>query len=332
MDETMANTADAIIDRRRLRRKLTFWRVFTLLILAAALILFYFSTSGSDGFASRSAPHIARIRVEGTIFENEELLKRIKLVTDSNAVKGVILSVDSPGGTTAGGEAIYDAVRKLAAKKPVVAQVGTLAASAGYMIASASDHIVARQSSIIGSIGVLFQYPDLSQLLAKLGVRVETIKSSPLKAEPNFFNPASDEAKEMIHRMIIDSYDWFVGLVQERRKFTHEQALALADGSVFTGRQAVANKLIDELGGEDKAIGWLATKGISDKLPVIEWKPVERSSLGLFFSDRAAKMLARYLGLPDESAGVLNQLTNDRIFLDGLVSVWHVEGKPVGAQ
>lgn len=332
MDKTMANTADAIIDRRRLRRKLTFWRILALLIVALALILFYFSVAGSDAFSSRSSPHIAKVRIEGTIFENEELLKRLKDVTDSNAVRGVILSVDSPGGTTAGGEAIYEAVRKLAVKKPVVAQVGTLAASAGYMIASASDHIVARQSSIVGSIGVLFQYPDISQLLTKLGVKVETIKSSPLKAEPNFFNPASDEAKEMIHRMIIDSYDWFVGLVQERRKFTHEQALALADGSVFTGRQAIANKLIDELGGEDTAIAWLKTKGVNDKLPVVEWKPVEKSSLGLFFSNSATKMLARYLGLPEESAGIVNQLTGDRMFLDGLVSVWHVDGKPAGAQ
>ncbi len=328
----MTNTADAIIDRRRLRRKLTFWRAFTLLLIATALISIFFLTVSSDGFSSRSSPHIAKIRIEGTIFENDELLKRLKDVADSNAVKGVILSVDSPGGTTAGGEAIYEAVRKIAIKKPVVAQVGTLAASAGYMIASASDHIVARQSSIIGSIGVLFQYPDISELLTKLGVKVETIKSSPLKAEPNFFSPASDEAKAMIHRMIIDSYDWFVGLVQERRKFTHEQALALADGSVFTGRQAISNKLIDELGGEDTAIGWLKTKGISDKLPIIEWKPVEKSTLGMFFSQSAVKMLARYLGIPEESAGILNQLTGDRMFLDGLVSVWHVDGRPVGAQ
>jgi protease-4 len=310
---------------------LTFWRVFALAILAVAMFGLYFFNTGSDGLSSKSAPHIAKVRVEGTIFENDELLKRLKDVEDSDAVKGVILSVDSPGGTTAGGEAIYEAVRKLAMKKPVVSQVGTLAASAGYMIASASDHIVARQSSIIGSIGVLFQYPDISQLLANLGVKVETIKSSPLKAEPNFFNPASEEAKAMIHRMIIDSYDWFVGLVQERRKFTHEQVLALADGSVFTGRQAVANKLIDELGGEEKALGWLKTKGVDDKLPVVEWKPVEKSSLGMFFSHSALKMLAKYLGIPEESAGILRELTGERMFLDGLVSVWHVDGKPVGA-
>ncbi len=103
------------------------------------------------------------------------------------------------------------------------------------MIASASDHIVARQTSIVGSIGVLFQYPDLSKLLDTVGVKVETIKSSPLKAEPNYFSPASDEAKAMIRNMIMDSYDWFVGIVQERRSFTREEALALANGAVLRG-------------------------------------------------------------------------------------------------
>jgi protease-4 len=127
---------------------------------------------------------IARVRIEGTITENEDLLKRLKRIGEAAHVKGVILTVDSPGGTTAGGEAIYEAVRELAAKKPVVAQVGTLAASAGYMIASAADHIVARQSSIVGSIGVLVQFPDVTGLMEMVGVKVEGVKSSPLKAAP----------------------------------------------------------------------------------------------------------------------------------------------------
>lgn len=315
-----------------MRRKLTFWRVLTLCLVALGLVVLSVMSGGPDGYSGRSTPHIAKVRIEGTILEDEELLKRLREVEESDAVKGVILTIDSPGGTTAGGEAIYEAVRRVAAKKPVVSQVGTLAASAGYMIAIASDHVVARQSSIIGSIGVLFQYPDVSQLLTKIGVKVETIKSSPLKAEPNFFNPASDEAKAMIHRMIIDSYDWFVGLVQERRNFNREQTLALADGSVFTGRQAVANKLVDELGGEDTAVAWLKTKGVADNLKVLEWKPAEKSSLGMFFSRSALKMIAQYLGIPQESAGVLEEVTGKRIFLDGLVSVWHVDGKPVGGQ
>ncbi len=177
------------------------------------------------------------------------------------AVKGVILSIDSPGGTTAGGEAIFEAVRELAAAKPVVAQVGTLAASAGYMIASASDHIVARKSSIVGSIGVLVQFPDFTGLMDKVGIKLEEVKSSPLKAEPSPFNPTTDEERAMMRAMILDSYDWFVGLVDERRPLDRAEVLALADGSVFTGRQALTNKLVDALGGEREAIAWLGTQG-----------------------------------------------------------------------
>lgn len=216
-------------------------------------------------------------------------------------------------------------MRKIAKKKPVVTQVGTLAASAGYMIASASDHIVARQTSIVGSIGVLFQYPDLSKLLDTLGVKVETIKSSPLKAEPNYFSPASEEAKNMIRDMIMDSYDWFVGIVQERRSFTHEQALALANGAVFTGRQALDKKLIDGLGGEAEAVAWLQTKGLSDKLPRLEWKPAG-SETGFSLRDLIIHAGARLLGLPQEADGVIKEIARDRIFLDGLLSVWHVDG------
>ena len=150
----MAMRADDLIDRRRLRRKLTFWRVAALAIAAIGLASAAAWMLRED-FGGTGVDHIAKIRIEGTITEDEDLLERLAKVRESDAVKGVILAIDSPGGTTAGGEAIFDEVRKLAAEKPVVAQVGTLAASAGYMIASASDHIVARQSSIVGSIGVL---------------------------------------------------------------------------------------------------------------------------------------------------------------------------------
>lgn len=316
----MAHNAEALIERRKLRRKLTIWRVAFLLLLAALIAgIASYSMRG----ANFAAPHVAKVRIEGTIFENEELLKRLNKIANDDAVKGVILILDSPGGTTVGGESIYDAVRKIAEKKPVVTQVGTLAASAGYMIASASDHIIARQTSIVGSIGVLFQYPDLSKLLDTIGVKVETIKSSPLKAEPNYFSPASEEAKAMIRSMIMDSYDWFVGIVQERRSFTHEQALALANGAVFTGRQAVENKLIDGLGGEEEAVAWLDGKGVSKDLPKLEWKP-ESSDTGFSLRDLIIHAGAKLLGLPQEANGLLNEVAKDRIFLDGLLSVWHV--------
>ncbi|BCH20503.1 signal peptide peptidase SppA [Mesorhizobium sp. L-8-3] len=325
----MAIRADDMIDRRRLRRKLTFWRVLAILVAALAIGIGSLWLAGDD-LAGVAGDHIARVRIEGTITEDDELIERLDKVRASSAVKGVILSIDSPGGTTAGGEAIFDAVRRLAADKPVVAQVGTLAASAGYMIASATDHIVARKSSIIGSIGVLVQFPNLTGLMDKLGITLEEVKSSPLKAEPSPFNPTTEPERAMIRSMILDSYDWFVGLVVERRPLTHAEVMVLADGSVFTGRQALTKKLVDALGGEEQAIKWLATKGVDAKLKVIEWKPKSKSASSFLFADAAARQLARLLGLPDYSADIVRELGGDRIFLDGLLSVWHPENAVSG--
>ena len=317
----MVTRADDLIDRRRLRRKLTFWRVAALAVAALAIGGAAWALGGDMGGSTRD--HIARLRIEGTITENEELIARIERLRESASVKGVILSVDSPGGTTAGGEAIFDAVRLLAAEKPTVAQVGTLAASAGYMIASASDHIIARKSSIVGSIGVLVQFPDLTGLMDKVGIKLEEVKSSPLKAEPSPFNPTTEEERAMIRAMILDSYDWFVTLVDDRRpQLSRAEVLALADGSVFTGRQALDNRLIDALGGEKEAIDWLATKGVDAKLEVVEWKPKD-SGASFLFSNAMVRQAARLLGVSEDGGEIIRRLGAERIFLDGLVSVWH---------
>lgn len=317
--------ADSIIDRRRLRRKVTFWRLMAVLAAVLAIIGWAFFSGGFDRTFGVRQPQIAKIRIEGTITQDQDLIERLHRLAKADAVKAVILAVNSPGGTTVGGESIYEAVREIAAKKPVVAEVGTLAASAAYMIACGADHIVARHTSIVGSIGVLFEYPDISGLLDKAGVKVEAIKSSPLKAEPNFFHPASDEAKAMIRNMILDSYAWFVDLVQTRRGFTHDEAVALSDGSVFTGQQALKNRLVDAVGGESTALDWLKTKGVDTRLPVVEWK--RREDVGhYFFAKAALHYVAGLLGLPTGSDAFLRDLTGDRIFLDGLVSVWQVGG------
>ena len=315
----MASPADETIDRRRLRRKLTFWRVVALGVIAAALVAGALWASG--GPATSAVEHIAKIRIEGTITEDEELLERLAAVRKADNVRGVVLSIDSPGGTTAGGEAIYDEVRLLAEAKPVVAQVGTLAASAGYLIASASDHIVARKTSIVGSIGVLIQYPDVTGLMDKIGVKLEEVKSSPLKAEPSPFNPTTEEERAAIRSMIMDSYDWFVGIVDERRPLTREQTQAVADGKVFTGRQALDLKLVDGLGGEREAVAWLETRDVPKGLEVVEWKKKRDSGLAAFVTGSWAPF-------GDQAAfrrEIVETLKADRMFLDGLVSLWQPE-------
>ena len=326
----MATSADEILDRRRLRRKLGFWRIAALLLAAASALGAFFAAGGSFG-GGAAKDHIAKVSIIGPISEDEELLGRLAAIEKSEKAKGLIVTIDSPGGTTAGGEAIYEAIRKIAAKKPVTAQIGTLGASAGYMIAVAADHVVARKSSIVGSIGVIFQYPDISELLGKVGVKVESIKSSPMKAEPNFFTPSSEEAKTMIRKMILDSYDWFVGIVDERRPFDRTQTLALADGSVFTGRQALQNRLIDEIGGEAEAIKWLNGKGIDEKLEVIEWKPAENGVAG-FLPGMSAQILEKAFGLPAGSGAQVQEGLEKHMFLDGLLSLWHVDLSAVAGQ
>jgi protease IV len=315
----MANRADDIIDRRRLRRKLTFWRVATLLLVGLA-VAWGASWAMRDRLSGVGGNHIAKIKIEGTITEDDELLERLDRIGKSPRVQGVILSINTPGGTTAGGEALYEAVRRLADEKPVVAQVGTLAASAGYMIASAADHIVARQSSIVGSIGVLVQFPDVTELMERLGVRLEGVKSSPLKAEPSPFTPTTEEEREMLRALVLDSYDWFVDLVTDRRPLSRDEVLRLADGSIFTGRQAAENRLVDALGGQDEAVEWLAAQGVDPDLRVVEWERVTTRG-GLFGIPVLETILARVIGLPDYER-LLGRIGADRIFLDGLLSVW----------
>ena len=294
----MSMTADQIVDRRRLRRKLTFWRVVgflaVLVIVIGAIVTF---GGGNNGFPRTVSPQIARITVSGFIGTDRREVQLLDNLANTDAVKGVIIAIDSTGGSTTGGEELYESLRKLAAKKPTVATIGTVGASAAYMAAIAADHIVSRRTSLTGSIGVLFEYPEVSQTLDKLGVKVEVQKSAPLKAEPDMFHPTTDEAKAMLQSVINDTYNWFVDIVAERRKLDRTQALALADGRIFTGRQAVDAKLIDEIGGEDVAIAWLGTRGVDVKLPVKDWEPQRDRSFGFPFSDAIGLWISELLGL-----------------------------------
>lgn len=315
--------ADDIIDRRNLRKKVSFWRIATFIILAIALLSLIGIGVNKAGVSGTSSDHIARISITGVITNDKPMLNLIEKIKDDDKVKGVILNISSPGGSTVGGEAIYEAVRELAEKKPVATSVGTLAASAGYMIAAGSDHIVARRSSIIGSIGVLFQYADASELLDKIGVDIKSVKSSPMKAEPNPFNPASEESIAMIDRLVQDTYNWFVGIVVERRDMNEFEVRRLADGSIFTGSQSLENKLIDAIGGEDKAVEWLEGKGLSSKLKVLERKPV-RPTDSIFSNPAAIYKLAQLFGihLDAAEARALEDAVLERLPLDGLVSIW----------
>jgi protease-4 len=290
-------------------------------VVAALLV-----AAGGDRFPGLVTPQIARVTISGFITEDRDQIELLDRIGDADRVKGVIVAIDSTGGATAGGEALYEALLRLSARKPTVATMGTVGASAAYMAAIATNHVIARRTTITGSIGVIFQYPEVSQLLDKVGVDIEEVKSSPLKAEPSPFKPATPEGLAVIGSIVRDTYDWFVDIVAERRGLERSDALILADGRVFTGRQALDAKLIDAIGGEEQALDWLATKGVDKKLPIRDWKPADRSG-GFFSADMALLWVARQLGIaPDLGGGVIDGVLRERLKLDGLLSVWQGPG------
>lgn len=319
----MSMTADQIVDRRRLRRKLTLWRVIA--VVAVLVVIAVAVAAGSrDKSTLFPEAQIARVTVSGFITDDRDQTKLLDKLAKDSSVKGVIVAIDSTGGATTGGESLYTALRKLADKKPTVAAIGTVGASAAYMAAIATDHIVVRRTSITGSIGVLFQFPEISDLLDKVGVNVLDITSGPLKAEPNPFKPPSEEAKAVIAGIVQDSFNWFVDIVAERRKLPRDEALRLADGRIYTGNQALEQKLVDEIGGEEAAIAWLGTRDVDTKLPVKDWKPARGDDGWFGMSDAALVWVVRALGLPPDSlpARLVERILPQSLKLDGLLSVW----------
>jgi protease IV len=324
----MSLDADLIVDRRRMRRKLTFWRVLAVLFIVVVIVGAAAFLGRRGGFTG-AGNYIARVTIQGLIRDDEERVQQLERLGQSTAARAVIVHVDSPGGTTAGSEQLYDALMRLKERKPIVIVVDGLAASGGYITAIAGDHIVAKQTSLVGSIGVLFQYPNFTDLLDKIGIKVESIKSSPLKAAPSGFEPTSPEARAAIESIIKDSYAWFRGLVQDRRHLNDDELQAVADGRVFTGHQGIGLKLIDELGDERTGIAWLAKeKNISDKLPVRDYELHRRFS-DLPFLHAAAAAVLEAAGFSRLARGLHEWgaiQAVERLNLDGLLALWHPAG------
>jgi protease-4 len=323
----MSLDADQIVDRRRMRRKLTFWRVCAVVLAIGAVLAVAMALRPSDFgmLTGATGSSIARISITGLIRSDPDRVAALERLGRSRA-KAVIVHINSPGGTTAGSEELHNALMALKAKKPLVVVVDGLAASGGYIAAIAADHIVAQETSLVGSIGVLFQFPNVGELLSKIGVSMEEIKSSPLKAAPNGFEPTSPEARAAIESIIRDSYDWFRDLVKTRRGLDDAGLDRVADGRVFTGRQGVPLKLVDELGDEKTAVAWLAKeKDIDAKTPVRDYDLRGRLS-DLPFLHTAVLTLLDAVGL-DAVAQRFEQWggvqTIDRLNLDGLLALWH---------
>lgn len=318
----MSLETEAVLDRRRMRRRLTFWRSAAVLFIGLLVGALMFNSDDLSSLAGTK--QIARVSIEGTITDDRDQLAMLKKIRDASHVEALLVFVNSPGGTTTGGESLYLALRDVAEKKPVVAQFGTVAASAGYIVGLGTDHIVARGNTITGSVGVLAQWPEVSEMLAKLGVKFNEVKSGELKAAPNPFEPATDAARKVMQDTIDDGFRWFLSLVETRRGIVAQDVDGLVQGRIFSGRQAVTHKLVDEIGGEAEAVRWLENnRNVTKDLKVVDWKPTTDSTWGAVTgsaSRAAGTALAAALG------GLVNLVnlpgTVGSLGLDGLVSVW----------
>ncbi len=319
----MTLDSDILIDRRRLKRRLTVWRVVAIMAIVAA-IAFAVAKSGGDGFAGFEGDHIARVTISGFIGDSRPRHELLTKLRKDNNVKAVIIAVDSPGGTTVGGEALYEDLRDLAKAKPVAAVFRTAATSAAYMAGIATDYIVARGNTITGSVGVIFQWAEVSDLLSKLGVKVDEVRSGPLKAVPSPFTPTDEQGKQLTQELVKESQAWFNGLVTERRKLTPAVMDDIKTGRIYTGREALKIGLIDAIGDERVAIKWFTSvRHVPADLKVRDRKPESRSSLDIFQAS-AASFASKFGFASLLNSEVLSELAalKDRP-LDGLFSIWH---------
>ena len=298
----MALSSQEIIDRRRLKRKLTFWRVAAV-VLILALIGF---AVGYYGGAVRQ-PHVARIDVNGTIGSDPGLNGRFEAIARDENARALIVHINSPGGTTVGSEAIFTGMRQVAENKPVISVIGTQGASGGYLVALGGDRILAHETSITGSIGVIMQAPHVGGLMEKLGVGLTEIKSGKYKAEPSITGPPDAEVRDYLERLIQDAHGWFVGLVADRRGMSREAVGKVADGRIFTGRQALELGLVDEIGNIDDARNWLAEEhGVAESLPLVNRTPEEELDL-------LTRVVSNFAG---------KTVLTERLKLDGILSLW----------
>lgn len=295
---------------RALRRSRGRWRVLAFIALAIAIGVAALRVL--PGIGGGPGTTIARVSISGTIASDGRRTAALRELAHDDSVLAVVVAINSGGGTTAGGEELYHTIRAIAEHKPVVATIAELGASAAYMTALGADRIVARNLSMVGSIGVFYQHVDASGLLDTIGVDLEKVASGPLKGRPDINEPITPEVRESLEVLVDSSYQYFVDLVAGRRGLTRPRTLALADGRILTGASGVELGLVDETGGEAEALAWLATAhDIDPDLPLRTVWPRQGAP------DWIDLVLGRAAG------ALFGEGARPGLPLDGLVSLWH---------
>lgn len=274
---------DYLIERKRNKRQLAKWKIFSLLLLIFILIIFvgknYSSEINVAPTALQGSEYIGRIKINDIIADDLDIIENLEKIADNKKVKALIVHINSPGGSVVGSEMLYNSLNKLSKNIPIAVVMGSVAASGGYMIALAGDYIIAHNGTITGSIGVLMQSAEITELADTIGVKFTNFKSAELKANPSFTEKLTPEAYQATMDSIYEVYDYFIELVAARRNLDIEYVKKLADGRIYSGRQALDLKLIDAIGNEDTAKSWLEKeKGISENISIkdLKVKPHEK--------------------------------------------------------
>ncbi|WP_246091449.1 signal peptide peptidase SppA [Swingsia samuiensis] len=302
---------------KSVKRRLFWWRFIALASFMGALGIW--SVHSHPKSFDYKRPHIARLVIKGEIRSDvSKFIKALKKAQDDTSVTGLLLVVDSPGGEVTGGVRLHNAIENFAHVKPVAVTMGSLGASAAYMLSAPANHIVALPSTLTGSIGVILQRPDLSALLNSVGVNMAAITSGKMKDQTDFTTHLTPEGHAMLQGLVNDLFDQFVEMVARGRHMSESQVRSLADGRAYTGRQALSLGLIDELGDEDQARLWLKNKLkiTQDDYPFVDLEIKKKSYWNNFVFSKS--FLGIILG-EDIWDGVERSLLQNS--LDGAVSI-----------
>lgn len=281
---------DYLIERKRNKTQLAKWKIFSLLLIIALVVFVGKNYSSDLNIASTSlqgAEVVGRIKINDIISDDLERIKNIEKIADNKKIKALIVHVNSPGGSVVGSEMLYNSISKLSKTMPIAVVMGSVAASGGYMAALGGDYIIAHNGTITGSIGVLMQSAEITELAEFVGVKFTNFKSDELKANPSFTEKLTPEAYQATMDSIYEVYDYFIELVAARRNLDIEYVKKLADGRIYSGRQALDLKLVDAIGNEDTARNWLEKeKEISKDLAIqdIKLRPHEKF-IDMLFED-----------------------------------------------
>ena len=272
--------------------------LFGLLLLSVIGFAFFFLVYGMSSVKGDKATFIVKDRIgvvplKGVILDSRPVNEALEKFSKDDSIKAIILRIDTPGGGVGPSQEIFDKVRSVRKKKTVVASMGSMATSGGYYVACAAEKIVANPGSLTGSIGVIMHFTNVEDLFKKVGLRASVIKSGKYKDAGSPFRDMTKEERELLQALIDDVHEQFVDAVSGSRTLDKEKVKEIADGRIFTGRQAVGLKLIDELGDLDHAAEVAATLAQLDGKPELVYPKEERRSVWRFMMEEMVSVLKR---------------------------------------